>query len=402
MSGNTITVSGINFHNCARALYFGGPASFVSFSNFFNNTNGIVVVGGNNSIQNCNFSYHSENAIFSSAEFTRINSSNFFFNSIVTGSGASISSIYSTLFVENSIFANNTGESAGAVFLNSYSQANFKNVEFIYNSASSYCGAVRTDTHLPVTFEFCKFIGNTAAGDAGAVGTISGGGNLFLSSCYFSQNYARGGGGVYAYSNMHVTIFNCTFFDNSASGFGGAVMVFGASANISYSNFIENININEYSQGGGIYNQDGTVDIYNSELIGNAAQRGGGLCSSRGIHKFYNLTCKSNIAYGAGGCIDSFDNCSFEIHSSSFSGNTARVGGAFTIEGQSQVTFQDVEISNNIATENGGAIMLHASTIRMFNSYVLSNSAPSLGAGISLSDNGILLYFFILLLFVYI
>ena len=65
------------------------------------------------------------------------------------------------------------------------------------------------------------------AGDGGAVHSDSGSTTLFFTNCTFTSNYANGGkekryGGAVR-SKGGINVHNCTFKDNWAENYGGAI-----------------------------------------------------------------------------------------------------------------------------------------------------------------------------------
>jgi len=114
--------------------------------------------------------------------------------------------------------------------------------EFIDNHANSFGGAMYVTLNGDknqhnVTLQGCQFINNRANLGAGGMlimffsnGDRRNPTTATLSSCYFAQNYAEVGGAMYILpeyslgggSNV-VFIDNCTFEDNEATLFGGAV-----------------------------------------------------------------------------------------------------------------------------------------------------------------------------------
>ena len=114
--------------------------------------------------------------------------------------------------------------------------------EFIDNHANSFGGAMYVTLNGDknqhnVTLQGCQFINNRANLGAGGMlimffsnGDRRNPMTATLSSCYFAQNYAEVGGAMYILpeyslgggSNV-VFIDNCTFEDNEATLFGGAV-----------------------------------------------------------------------------------------------------------------------------------------------------------------------------------
>lgn len=218
--------------------------------------------------------------------------------------------IYSGKWVHagNSIFELNTANGKGGAIKTDYIQFSGKNI-FTNNSAKDHGGAVYTDTigstnnnlifngnHVDSDFGGAIYInkksGNikfvssifknnhATAGDGGAVYSDSSSTNLEFYNCTFTSNYANGGkekrygGAVRSCGNIKVD--NCTFKDNWAENYGGAIYTSTASE-IKNSVFISN----QVKNGGTLYG--GAIYINNActiTITGNYFEKNGG--ASRG------------------------------------------------------------------------------------------------------------------------
>ncbi len=106
--------------------------------------------------------------------------------------------------------------------------------------------------------------------------------------------------------------------------------------------------------GGALYNAFGTVDLFDSTLIGNTADNGGGMWSSHGHVTLTNTTISGNNALLRGGGI-----------------------GIYT----TLLTATNSTWSGNVAALNGGAIYAeYGTSVDLFNSTIASNTASAGGA----------------------
>ncbi|MBQ2831560.1 right-handed parallel beta-helix repeat-containing protein [Methanobrevibacter sp.] len=214
--------------------------------------------------------------------------------------------IYSNkwMHVGNSIFELNTAKKKGGAIQTDYIQFSGKNT-FTNNSANNHGGAIYTETigttnsnlifnanHADsdfggaiyinkksgdVKFYSSVFTNNHAnAGDGGAVYSDSSSTNLEFYNCTFTSNYATGGkekryGGAVR-SCGSVKADNCTFTDNWAENYGGAIYT-NTLSEIKNSVFISNqVKNGGTRQGGAIYvNNECTMT-----LSGNYFERNGG------------------------------------------------------------------------------------------------------------------------------
>ena len=135
---------------------------------------------------------------------------------------------FADLTIDNCYFTNNNAGTAGGA-VNSLGALTLKNSVFNKNSAGGDAGAVFSLT-LKKGSEFYKnyFAGHNAGEDANLLFSIAmqaalEHGKDTIYNCVFTSNVAngRGGGAVYAYSNIDIK--SCTFNSNKAGEKGGAV-----------------------------------------------------------------------------------------------------------------------------------------------------------------------------------
>ncbi len=236
--------------------------------------------------------------------------------------------------IGNSVFELNTAKGKGGAIKTDYIQFSGKNT-FTNNSAKDHGGAVYTDTigrtnsnlifegnHADsdfggaiyinkksgdVRFYSSVFKNNHAnAGDGGAVHSDSGSTNLFFTNCTFTSNYATGGkekryGGAVR-SKGSINVDNCTFKDNWAENFGGAIYAETA-GEIKNSVFISNqVKNGGTRNGGAIYiNKACTITISGNyfEKNGGAASRGGAIYTDS-VNAHLKLTNNAFIDNSAG------------------------------------------------------------------------------------------------------
>lgn len=97
-------------------------------------------------------------------------------------------------------------------------------------------------SNASVLLRFCTFANNSAKQNGGAI-SCEQSGDTFIERCMFYSNSASNGGAVYIYSGREHFAFvnNCTFHNNSATGSGGTFFIKEASLNISNSVLLGNI-----------------------------------------------------------------------------------------------------------------------------------------------------------------
>ena len=260
-----------------------------------------------------------------------IENSTFKQNSATSGDGGAI---YSNkwLHVGNSVFELNTANSKGGAIETDYIQFGGKNT-FTNNSAQDHGGAVYTNNigrdnrniifdgnHADrdfggaiyinknsgdVLFTSSIFKNNHAnAGDGGAVYSDSGSTNLFFTDCTFTSNYVTGGkekrygGAVRSCGNINVN--NCTFKDNWAENYGGAIYTKTASE-IKNSVFISNqVKNGGTRHGGAIYVDNAcTMTISGNYFEKNGGGSRGGVLYTDSINAHIKLTGNAFIENSA-------------------------------------------------------------------------------------------------------
>lgn len=134
----------------------------------------------------------------------------------------------SSTIVKNTIFTQNYAEDGGAVFCFSDVLSYFENVEFKENTAL-LGGAAAFRFGSSCELYQCTFSNNTAASRGGAM-VINYGANVIINESTFSNNTTPGNGGAIwvddqasQYGGTSPIITKCTFIDNKAQHYGGAI-----------------------------------------------------------------------------------------------------------------------------------------------------------------------------------
>ncbi len=268
------------------------------------------------------------------------------------------------LYLDNSTFKDNYAQDfAGAVFCNeiyiNYNQdANQTlNTFFINNKAkNSQAGAIQTRENAYM--KNTVFSGNSALVDGGAVYAR---GDLTATHCLFDSNKADGaksqcyGGAIYS-KDHDVYIENCTFKDNYAHDYAGAI-------------YADNIYVNH---------KQSSDETFNSFFIGNKAgdNDGGALYSYYDMH-VKNAVFTGNSAYEDGGAIFCCDNafithCLFESNKADGAKIAQCEGGA--IHCKDDLTVDNCTFNKNYAYDYGGAIYADTLALKGY-SYFDSNTA---------------------------
>ena len=225
--------------------------------------------------------------------------------------------------------------------------------------------------------------GTNARGYSGGAMHLKGTGAVTLNNVTFIDNHAINndsnykGGAIYINKERgNVNIRNCTFENNSASSYGGAISVNkGNSITISDSKFKHNYLENDHGVGGAIFAYGVTID--NCDFIDNRAgkEQGLGGAISCPTVKVNNSRFINNSAEFAGAIGDYFDGMStidIVVTNSKFENNTAKIaGGAIRITNDGSGAYLSIDNSsftnNNGGDYAGGAIIAVNTSVKNSN-----------------------------------
>lgn len=282
-------------------------------------------------------------------------------NTIVTGYGGAIYNYIaagstSTSSIDSSLFKNN------AVITNGGALYNFRGLITI------------TDT---------DFSGNYTTVGTGRGGAIYLDANGLLSIGDFSTFTANGidatgtvktnnGGAIYSAATGTSTIANTVFSKNAVLSYGGAIYNAAGTLQISNTDFLGNYNYNSGNYGGAIYNT-GILQVSSSSFVGNGFDSTGTLKTGRGA-AIFNSTPSA---------VES------TIDGSTFTGNGAAYRGGAICSPMGTLTITDSDFSGNYTTSSssdvgfgGGAIHNYSLSATDYGTLHISNGSTFTGNGI--------------------
>lgn len=173
-----------------------------------------------------------------------------------------------------------------------------------------------------------------------------------------------------------------------AEPFGGAVLV-NANTQLTLDNVTLSNSLASVS-GGAIATFAGVVlDISNSRFLGNLAANGGAIATRAVITVTGSTFTNNNASGGEGGAIQSYEQ-NLTISASSFTGNSARLGGAI-FKGNALLDFRESNFTANSSSEDGGAIYLRADVISAHSRDSMLRANTSTRDGGSVFSRGALL-----------
>lgn len=200
--------------------------------------------------------------------------------------------------VDDSVFGGNTAERGGGIFADKATALTVRGSRFQGNIVTGQGGALAT-WKSRVDIADSEFRENQG-GLGGAVnnGTES---SVSIVRGTFGDNRARrDGGAVYNYLTP-LAISDSSFFrnqaglDNAGDTRGGALVNYRSPVTIVGSTFNDNRVAGPQSFGGAI-GTAGTIEVRNSTIVGNSAQRGGGIYANRDTTTLFHVTIAGNAA----------------------------------------------------------------------------------------------------------
>ena len=269
-------------------------------------------------------------------------------NTSLSGGGAIALADGSTVDLDDCAFDGNQGAQGGAVYLGERTTLLDADGTYVDNESDDDGGAIYAASSAESTFDNASFTANTAGGDGGA---ILADGGLELDTCSLSSNLARTGDGGALAGSGDFTLADTDFADNTSSlGNGGAVAA------------------------------EGSLSVENGRFTGNEAGDDGGAIRAEGSAYLWELALFDNVAgaYGGGLAIDGAT--SLVVARSYLHGNSAKNGGAASVNDASGGTLSNLRVTDNTASSDGGGLYLSGSAeIEVVNNTLAGNDAARNG-----------------------
>lgn len=271
-----------------------------------------------------------------------------------------------TLTVDGCSFTSNTlvGKYAYGGAIDNYDGTlEVKDSAFEQNTtgdSTSNAGGAIFSRHGSVTLQTSSFKNNKSHGSGGAIYVERAGteDEVFFKSinCNYEGNQSQDCAGAVYVDSMTSTIQGGEFKENSASSLGGAIRFVQGTATIESVGFVSNLSGNE---GGAIQTHENVLNIVNTTFSNNQGQRGGALRLYKTPFTITESSFVDNISGREGGAIKNDDCAEAVIASCVFSGNSASyVGGAIQIWNTTSYLFDNIEFTDNVSANRGGAIHL--------------------------------------------
>ena len=232
------------------------------------------------------------------------------------------------------------------ILVNSVSKVKFFNLTFINGKGPDYGGAIHSELGGQIYVDCCDFINNTAGHNGGAIDiageehrikwqVFTNYGFLNATNCNFINNKAGHDGGAIATYWGNSYIYNSTFRLNYAERDGGSIRVGVYSTTLTENCTFDNNTAKEW--GGALYNWPGQLTVNNCTITNNKAGIQGGAMITSGGLTVTNSKIINNTAVRKGGVIFIAEETphipSTVIFSNNIiSGNTAKSGSLVYVD----------------------------------------------------------------------
>ena len=208
---------------------------------------------------------------------------------------------------------------------------------------------------------------------------------LELSGVTITNGSVYNGGGVYNEVGT-VTVTNSTLSENSADGNGGGIYNLSGNVTVSNSTFFANSAQKPSGGGGGILNHlDATLTITDSSFSDNSVAGYGGGVWNKGVLDVTAGIFDGNAAVVDGGGI--WTDGTATIVGSTLSGNSANYGAGI-LKYSGTLDISGSTLSDNVAALYGGGIFNYIDGATLTNSSLSGNSAGTYGGGIFVDPLG--------------
>ncbi|MCX7048516.1 MAG: hypothetical protein NTX50_23905 [Candidatus Sumerlaeota bacterium] len=205
----------------------------------------------------------------------------------------------STVTIDRCDFAQNNGDSGGAIYVKPYIM--ISSTDFIRNNAASNGGAVRHET-TTCTLDNCLFDGNQGT-NGGALYGDSVNGVYAARNCQFLRNVATTGDGGAVRIKGALVMEACVLEGNRGYDEGGAAYVREGSAAITSTTFTDNATTN--NTGGALWFYSDSASVTSCSFVNNAAgnptrKDGGAVDVGSGAAGYYLLMDRCLLSGNAG------------------------------------------------------------------------------------------------------
>lgn len=374
----TFSLSGTTVQNNSTAAGSGGDRSAISLYD-----------GVQATVQDCNISSNEESsngALRAAGEATLLSVTNCDFNN----NARAVAVTDGSLVLANSRFKDNQSNIGAAVSILT-AEATIQTSEFVDNVATTSGGAIHVaggqiGNASEVEITQSLFESNSAAEWGGAIyvrnSTVLVGGqsseissNITLADNSFISNGANERGGAihargYVSLSIQLDAFSGNFISAGDTGDGGGAIFMDSSSQLSLVDVDFTGNTGGALGGAIALRDESTLSVVGGEFDTNSAGTGGAIYIIDGLADLVSATFSNNEAsglFGNGGALYLRSNV-FRLVDLSVHDNMARRGGGLFMFGASGA-IQNSRLTDNFATQDGGAALILGSTVSMQSLY---------------------------------
>ena len=395
---SSLSIRDTEFQNNVAGLY-GGAVTIdfssvnIESSNFENNSvsNKVIGKGGgvclysNSKIEISNVLFskcHASSGGAISSQTTSIILSNSF---VIANTGSAIDlSNGDNLEINNNTFSNNsTPQHGGAIICRLNGIVKIVNTTFSQNAAITGGGAVYIERTILSVYN-CSFNDNTAYG-GGAINPMFS--DCTISDSVFSHNTAIQGGAV-AYQG-HLVMTNCCINNNTAHANGGVIHTTNASLLMSnclvFNNFANTF--------GGVFSVISSEIVITTSIfkMNRAYGAGGVFYVTGGRMLLKNSSFAKNIATVSGGVVQSMQRAVINITESfCFENQGGYYAGVLMVNTYTKILISDTKINQNTAHRCGALSIDSNSVLELYGSQVENNNAEIMVGALCISNGSLL------------
>ncbi|MGL6225683.1 MAG: choice-of-anchor Q domain-containing protein [Thermoguttaceae bacterium] len=245
-------------------------------------------------------------------------------------------------------------------------------------NSAEFGGGLWLDGGTVSAYDGTSFVSNLATNGGGIA--VQNGTVLFDSEVLVKDNHAVLGGGVY--QNGGTVTFKGVFVEKNIADTGAGIWLDRGILNlVEGTQVLQNLAVNE---GGGVYQQGGALLVDQSAIASNLAEYGAGLYQSGGSSIFSSSSVYDNsAAENGGGLFLNGGEVDLKVVNSTFSRNTAQLGGAIYLQDASKdgsVKLSNATIAENNAIVEGGGLYQNGGHLALYNTIVAKNMVQQAGA----------------------
>jgi VCBS repeat-containing protein len=207
-------------------------------------------------------------------------------------------------------------------------------------------------------------------------------GRLTIENCRFTHNTTSNGGVIYNNEGT-LSINNSAFGNNNASYHGGAIHVYSGTLEIENSSFEKNQTLEDNGRGGSIFleRQSTLIIRSNSHFNQNQAVNGGAIYSLESEVLLSQTHFFNNQAVNFGGAVH-LQQSLLQSEYSTFGSNLAGISGGAIFHANGTLIIDTATISGNMSVFQGGGIFIDQSGLSTIDNSVLNANSAETGGGI--------------------